>query len=78
MVIQIYRTILSYEFVKTTLDLSKLEDIKNDTCPVMGGEVEADVFAIYQNKKVSFCCAGCDREFFADPKGHFQKLGHVL
>lgn len=36
-------------------------------CPVMGGEVDPDVFIEHNGEKVSFCCKGCDGKFEKDP-----------
>ena len=61
--------------VERELDMSTVEDIENPKCPIMGGKARADVFALYKNKKVRFCCPGCGAGFFADPDGHLAKLG---
>jgi Cu(I)/Ag(I) efflux system membrane fusion protein len=43
-------------------------------CPVMGGAVNKDIFAVYKGKKVYFCCAGCKPEFEKDPQKYIGKL----
>ena len=59
--------------VKREVDLSQLTPLNNPTCPVMGGEVREEIFAIYEGKVVHFCCQGCDRDFFADAQAMPQK-----
>lgn len=44
------------------------------TCPVLGGNVNQQVYADYQGKRIYFCCAGCDKEFLKEPEKYMQKL----
>ena len=39
-------------------------------CPVLGGNVNKQVYADYKDKRIYFCCAGCDKEFKKDPGTH--------
>jgi len=55
------------------------EDVKETateqtTCPVMGGEINKDVFVEYKGKKVDFCCPGCEDTFLKDPEKYIEKL----
>jgi hypothetical protein len=43
-------------------------------CPVMGGPVNRDVFVVYRDWKVYFCCPGCDRSFGEDPEKYLRTL----
>jgi YHS domain-containing protein len=43
-------------------------------CPVLGGQVNKQVYADYQRKRIYFCCSGCDAEFKKDPEKYIQKL----
>ena len=43
-------------------------------CPVMGGEINKEVFADHEGKRVYFCCPGCIEKFKADPAGYIQKM----
>lgn len=43
-------------------------------CPVMGGEINKEVYTDYQGKRVYFCCPGCISEFKKDPAKHIKKL----
>lgn len=48
-------------------------DWGNEKCPVMGGKVKKDIFVIYKNKKVFFCCPPCIDKFNSDP-AKYEKL----
>lgn len=43
-------------------------------CPVMGGEVNREVFADHDGVRVYFCCAGCDAEFRKDPERYIREM----
>lgn len=44
------------------------------TCPVMGGDVDPDVFVEHKGQKVYFCCPGCDGKFKKDPAKYESRL----
>ena len=43
-------------------------------CPVLGGNVNKQVYADYNGKRIYFCCSGCDAEFKKDPEKYLKKL----
>lgn len=43
-------------------------------CPVMGGEINKDLYADHNGKRVYFCCPGCIPEFKKDPEKYLKKL----
>jgi YHS domain-containing protein len=43
-------------------------------CPVMGGEINKELYTEYKGKKVYFCCAGCEETFKAEPEKYLDKL----
>lgn len=43
-------------------------------CPVLGGNVDKNVYADYQGKRIYFCCQGCDTEFKKNPEKYMKKL----
>ena len=45
-----------------------------ETCPVMGGPINPDIFVEYKGQKVYFCCKGCDQKFREDPEKYIAKL----
>jgi YHS domain-containing protein len=44
------------------------------TCPVLGGNIDKNVFVDYQGKRIYFCCQGCDAEFNKNPEKYLKKL----
>lgn len=43
-------------------------------CPVMGGEINRDIFSDYEGKRIYFCCPGCTTAFKADPAKYLREL----
>jgi YHS domain-containing protein len=43
-------------------------------CPVMGGNINKDVYADHQGKRVYFCCPACIPEFKKTPEKYLKKL----
>ncbi|MHC5040411.1 MAG: hypothetical protein ACYTHM_24130 [Planctomycetota bacterium] len=50
-------------------------DLKDqETCPVMGGAIDRNVYVDHEGMRVYFCCAGCGPEFKKDPEKYLKKL----
>ncbi len=49
-------------------------DVGNKTCPVMGGPVDGEHFAVYKGKRYGMCCSGCEQEFLKDPEKYIKAL----
>ncbi len=43
-------------------------------CPVMGNEIDREVFTDHEGQRVYFCCPPCIEKFNADPKKYLAKL----
>jgi len=43
-------------------------------CPVLGGNLDKNVYVDYQGYRIYFCCPGCDVEFKKDPEKYMKKL----
>jgi YHS domain-containing protein len=43
-------------------------------CPVLGGNIDKQVYADYQGKRIYFCCKGCDAQFKKNPEKYMKKL----
>ena len=43
-------------------------------CPVLGGNVDKNVYADYKGYRIYFCCKGCDEEFKKNPEKYLEKL----
>lgn len=54
----------------------KLETVpkKQTLCPVMGGEIDKNLYSIYEGNKVYFCCAMCKPKFEAEPAKYIQQM----
>ncbi len=50
------------------------DEIIQKTCPVMGGEIDPEVFIEYKGVRVYFCCWGCDKKFRDNPDQYIPKL----
>ncbi|MCA9253064.1 MAG: efflux RND transporter periplasmic adaptor subunit [Phycisphaerales bacterium] len=48
------------------------------TCPIMGGEIDPEVYTDYRGVRIYFCCPPCIEEFLADPQPHIKKLPRSL
>ena len=43
-------------------------------CPVMGGDINREVYTDYNGMRIYFCCPGCDGEVKADPEKYLQQM----
>lgn len=43
-------------------------------CPVRGGQINKNVFADYQGKRIYFCCPPCIGDFRRNPDKYIKKL----
>ena len=43
-------------------------------CPVMGREIDKNIYADYDGKRVYLCCRACLKTFEKDPERYMQKL----
>ena len=48
--------------------------VEQTLCPVMGGQINKNIFIEHQGKKVYFCCAECKGKFEAEPEKYISKL----
>jgi YHS domain-containing protein len=44
------------------------------TCPVLGGNIDRQVYVDYKGQRIYFCCKGCDAEFKKDPEKYLKKM----
>lgn len=45
-----------------------------ESCPVVGGKINKDLYVDYQGRRVYFCCPSCIEVFKKDPEKYLQKL----
>ena len=43
-------------------------------CPVMGNEIQKEVFTDHEGKRIYFCCPPCIEKFKADPEKYLKKM----
>ncbi|MGE4488957.1 MAG: efflux RND transporter periplasmic adaptor subunit [Kiritimatiellales bacterium] len=43
-------------------------------CPVMGGEINKELFTDYNGMRIYFCCSGCQEKFLADPEKYIEQI----
>ena len=43
-------------------------------CPVMGGEINKEVYVDYKGQRVYFCCPGCEGTFLKEPEKYLEKM----
>jgi YHS domain-containing protein len=53
---------------------SSFADRSQSKCPVMGGDINKEVYADYQGSRVYFCCPGCKEPFLAKPDSFLTKM----
>ena len=53
---------------------SGLADKPQTTCPVMGGEINKEVYADYAGSGVYFCCPGCKEPFLKEAESFLKKM----
>lgn len=81
-------TILSFIFLLAALNFTAnsknnpansaekqfLIDVNNAKCPVMGGDVQKDIYFIHEGKIYHFCCPACVPEFSKDSAKFIAKV----
>ena len=67
--------------IVTTLSLSLLLSAAagafaaaQTTCPVMGGQINKELYADYKGERVYFCCPACLPQFEKDPEKYIKKM----
>lgn len=43
-------------------------------CPVLGGEIDTNVYTNYQGERIYFCCSGCKKTFLKTPEKYMKIL----
>ncbi len=51
---------------------------ENEICPVMGNPVDPEVYVDYKERRIGFCCPGCDDVFLEDPETYLKKVDEEL
>lgn len=53
-------------------------EIKQKTCPVMGGKIDPTIYADHEGRRIYFCCAACVARFKAEPEKYLAKVDEEL
>jgi YHS domain-containing protein len=59
---------------KAKQDTVQTTEVKQTVCPVMGGEIDKEIYADYNGKRIYFCCQYCLNTFKKDPEKYMKKL----
>ena len=51
----------------------KIENLQT-VCPVMGGEIDKEVYTDHGGKRIFFCCEACLETFKKDPETYLKKM----
>ncbi len=51
---------------------------ENAVCPVMGNAVDPAVFVDYKDRRIGFCCPGCDTLFLKNPEKYLKRVDAEL
>ena len=62
------------KYFKKIQDEGVLLESVQKKCPVMGGDIDKEVFTDYKGRRVYFCCAGCEKKFAEDPEKYLEKI----
>ena len=50
------------------------QEVTQEVCPVMGGEINKDLYVEYEGRRIYFCCKGCPGKFKENPEKYVKKL----
>ena len=53
-------------------------EIRQKTCPVMGGTIDPKVFTDHEGRRIYFCCAACVAKFKTEPAKYIAKVDEEL
>ena len=57
-----------------TIKMGKTALVPQTTCPVLGCEIDKNLFVDYKGKRIYVCCAGCINDVKKDPEKYIKKL----
>ena len=52
----------------------KVQSKVQTTCPVMGGEINKNIYSDYKGYRIYHCCSACPSEFKKNPEMYMKKL----
>ncbi len=60
--------------VRQTMEQPAQVQGRQTVCPVMGGEINKDLYVDHDGKRIYVCCQGCIEQVRKDPEKYIQKL----
>ena len=54
-------------------DKIPLESVQKK-CPVMGGDINKNIYTDYKGRRIYFCCESCKKSFGEDPEKYLKKM----
>ena len=48
--------------------------VKQTQCPVMGGEINKDIYVDVEGKRIYLCCRGCEEAIKKEPLKYLQQM----
>ncbi len=66
--------VLTWALILTLAGAAPAQGKAQTTCPVLGGNLDRNVYVDYKGQRIYFCCKGCDAEFTKDPEKYLKKM----
>jgi YHS domain-containing protein len=73
-ILSVAMLIIMFAVGSVLAEKNTVKQTEQKTCPVMGGEINKEIYADYEGKRIYFCCDGCIPEFQKDPAKYVKKL----
>jgi YHS domain-containing protein len=67
--------LISFAFATPTFAAGETsKESKQTICPVMAGNIDKNIYADYNGKRIYFCCSGCLDEFKKNPEKYIKEM----
>ena len=65
---------ISADFGKSLTAAENGKSSVQTICPVMGGEINKNIYTDYKGSRIYFCCSACPGDFKKNPEKYMKKL----
>jgi len=65
---------ISTDYVTALSAAEKAKSSVQTICPVMGGEINKNIYSDYKGFRIYHCCSACPGEFKKNPEKYMKKL----
>ena len=62
------------KYMKKISDDKILLESVQKKCPVMGGDIDKNIYTDYKGRRVYFCCESCKKSFIEDPEKYLDRI----